>query len=106
MRTLILEEPPVSRMTRESTIWDKKPKPSGQSAAQPLGQAQLVLHHVRREAGVLREVVALRVRLQCELDANSTQRLLERLGSGLLLRPLGAVSDVGLKAVRLPAGFQ
>ena len=35
MRTLVLEDPPVARMTRESTIWDRKPKPSGQSAAQP-----------------------------------------------------------------------
>ena len=35
-------------------------------------QAQLVLHHVRRQAGVLGEVVALRVRLQGELDADPT----------------------------------
>ena len=102
MRTLVLEEPPVGRMTLSSLGQEAE-------AIRPVGppsierQTQLVLHHVRREAGVLGEVVALRVRLQRELDANSRQRLLERLGGRLLLRPLGAVGDVGLKAVRLQA---
>ena len=43
IRTLRLDEPPVSRMTRLSTICDRKPKPSFQSAPQPLiDQAELV----------------------------------------------------------------
>ena len=69
-------------------------------------QTQLVLHHVRRQTGVLREVIALRVRLQGELDAHATQCLLERFGGGLLLGPLGPVGDVGLEAVRLSTGFE
>ena len=36
IRTLVLDEPPVSRMTRLSMICDRKPKPSFQSAPQPL----------------------------------------------------------------------
>ena len=32
----MFDEPPVSRMTRLSTICDRKPKPSFQSAPQPL----------------------------------------------------------------------
>jgi hypothetical protein len=107
MRTLVLEDPPAGRMTRESTIWDRKPNPSGQSAAQPIQcQTQLVLHHVRRQTGVLREVIALWVRLQGELDAHATQCLLERFGGGLLLGPLGPVGDVRLEAVRLSTGFK
>ena len=32
----MLDDPPVSRMTRLSTICERKPKPSLQSASQPL----------------------------------------------------------------------
>ncbi len=34
-RTDRFELPPVARMTRLSTIWERKPNPSGQSAPQP-----------------------------------------------------------------------
>ena len=52
------------------------------------------------------EVVALRVGLERQLDADLGQRLLQRLGGRLLLRPLGPVGDVGREAVRLAAGVQ
>ena len=69
-------------------------------------EAELVGLGEVRLAGVQLEVVTLRVRLDGQLDADLGQRLLQRLGGGLLLRPLGAVGDVRREAVGLAARLQ
>src|SRR5919198_3820977 len=66
-------------------------------------KAQLVLPHERRAPSELLEVVALREALRVQLDTDPAERLLQRLGRRLLLRPLLAERDTGLEAVGLTA---